>query len=278
MEYVDYIIFAIIIISILVGAIRGFIKEAFSLAVWVAAFLVAFQYSGGLAQHLESQIELPSVRTALAFAGLFLSVLLVGGLLTFLVGKLVEKTGLSGTDRLFGGVFGGVRGLILVLALIPLAMGAAWMIAMMNLFGIVYNLANVVAIPLLMGIGVVYCVHIIHRFRQEGENNVYDVVRHTGGAVFLAAMTTMIGFGALTAGSHGGMKSMGRTMLIGIFTCMVTALVVLPAMLRMLPSVRKAEAELDKSGEHPFKAPKKQKKDDEPGPDSPGSEVDAAAE
>jgi membrane protein required for colicin V production len=120
-EYADYIIFAIIAVSALVGAIRGFIKEAFSLVVWAAAFLVAFQYSGALAQQLESHIELPSVRTALVFAGLFLSVLLVGGLLTFLVGKLVEKTGLSGTDRLFGGVFGGVRGLVLVLTLILVA-------------------------------------------------------------------------------------------------------------------------------------------------------------
>ena len=121
MEYADYVILAIISISILVGAIRGFIKEAFSLIVWAAAFLVAFQYSGMLAEHLETHIELPSVRTSLAFAGLFLAVLLVGGLLTFLVGKLVEKTGLSGTDRLLGGVFGGVRGVTVVLALILVA-------------------------------------------------------------------------------------------------------------------------------------------------------------
>ncbi len=121
MQYADYIVFAIIGISILVGAIRGFVKEAFSLAVWAAAFLIAFQYSGALAMHLENQIELPSVRTSLAFAGLFISVLLVGGLLTFLVGKLVEKTGLSGTDRLLGGVFGGVRGVALVLAIMLFA-------------------------------------------------------------------------------------------------------------------------------------------------------------
>ena len=121
MEYADYAILGIIAISILVGAIRGFVKEAFSLLVWAAAFLVAFQYSGALAVQLEGHIELPSARTSLAFAGLFLTVLLVGGLLTFLVGKLVEKTGLSGTDRLLGGVFGGVRGLILVLALMLVA-------------------------------------------------------------------------------------------------------------------------------------------------------------
>jgi len=121
MEYADYVVIGIIVISILAGAIRGFIKEAFSLAVWAAAFLVAFQYSGALALQLESHIELPSARTSLAFVGLFLAVLLVGGLVTFLIGELVEKTGLSGTDRLLGGVFGGVRGLFLVLAIMLVA-------------------------------------------------------------------------------------------------------------------------------------------------------------
>lgn len=121
MEYADYAVLGIIVISILVGAIRGFIKEAFSLAVWAAAFLVAFQYSGALALQLESHIELPSARTSLAFVSLFLLVLLVGGLLTFLIGKLVEKTGLSGTDRLLGAVFGSVRGLAIVLAVILVA-------------------------------------------------------------------------------------------------------------------------------------------------------------
>lgn len=121
MQYADYVVLAIIVISVLVGAIRGFVKEAFSLLVWAAAFLIAFQYSGALAMQLENQIELPSVRTSLAFAGLFVSVLLVGGLLTYLIGMLVEKTGLSGTDRLLGGVFGGVRGLALVIVLILVA-------------------------------------------------------------------------------------------------------------------------------------------------------------
>jgi len=121
MEYVDYVVIGIIAVSILVGTLRGFIKEAFSLAVWAAAFFVAFQYSGALAQLLEEHIELPSARTSLAFAGLFLSVLLVGGLITFLIGMLVEKTGLSGTDRLLGGIFGSVRGFVLVLVLMLVA-------------------------------------------------------------------------------------------------------------------------------------------------------------
>jgi len=120
-EYADYVVLGIVVISILVGLIRGFVEEAFSLLVWTAAFLIAFQYSGDLAMQLEGHIELPSARASLAFAGVFLSVLLVGGLLTFLVGKLVEKTGLSGTDRLLGGAFGGIRGLFIVLALMLVA-------------------------------------------------------------------------------------------------------------------------------------------------------------
>ena len=121
MEYADYVVIGIIVISILVGAIRGFIKEVFSLAVWIAAFLVAFQYSGAIALLLENQIELPSARTSLAFVGLFVSVLVVGGLLTFLIGKLVEQTGLSGTDRILGGAFGSIRGLFLVLVIMLVA-------------------------------------------------------------------------------------------------------------------------------------------------------------
>lgn len=121
MEWSDLVILAIIAISLLVGALRGFVKEVFSLAVWCIAFVVSFQYSAPVAQWLEPSINLPSARTAMAFAGLFVSVLIIGGLLTFLVGKLVEKTGLTGTDRLLGGFFGVARGLILVVMVILVA-------------------------------------------------------------------------------------------------------------------------------------------------------------
>jgi len=121
MIWVDYAIIGIIVVSTLVGALRGFIREAFSLAVWVAAFLAAFQFSDALADMIDSYVNLPSARTALAFAGVFLAVLAVGGLLTYLAGMLVDKTGLSGTDRLLGGVFGTARGLILVVMLILVA-------------------------------------------------------------------------------------------------------------------------------------------------------------
>jgi membrane protein required for colicin V production len=119
--WVDWALLAVIALSVAVGLLRGFIKEVFSLGVWIAAFLVAFQYSGVFAEWLQESVSLPSARTALAFGGLFLAVLVVGGLLTYLLGELVEKTGLSGTDRLLGGVFGAARGVMLAVSLLLVA-------------------------------------------------------------------------------------------------------------------------------------------------------------
>jgi membrane protein required for colicin V production len=118
MIWTDYAILALIGLSVLVGVFRGFIKEVFSLFVWAAAFLVAYHFSGDVAQLMEQAVTLPSARLAMGFAGLFIAVLLVGGLINYLLGKLVQTTGLSGTDRLLGGVFGAARGLALVLALL----------------------------------------------------------------------------------------------------------------------------------------------------------------
>lgn len=121
MHWPDYAIIAVVVISTVVGLLRGFIKEVFSLLVWAAAFFVAYQFAGDVAVLMEDAVTLPSARTAMGFAGLFIAVLLVGGLINYLLGRLVESTGLSGTDRLLGGVFGAARGLVLVIAVLLVA-------------------------------------------------------------------------------------------------------------------------------------------------------------
>lgn len=121
MNWPDYAILAVLAISIGVGALRGFIMEVFSLLVWVAAFGIAYHFAGDVAVLMEGSVTLPSARIAMGFAGLFIAVLLVGGLINYLLGRLVESTGLSGTDRLLGGAFGAARGLALVLVLLLVA-------------------------------------------------------------------------------------------------------------------------------------------------------------
>ena len=121
MIWPDYAIIATVLISILVGFLRGFIKEVLSLVIWALAFFVAYQYGGQVADMMAEHVTLPSARAAMGFSGLFVSVLLVGGLLSYLIGRLVESTGLNGTDRLLGGVFGAARGLALVVGVLLIA-------------------------------------------------------------------------------------------------------------------------------------------------------------
>lgn len=117
----DYIIIAIIGLSLLISVVRGFVREALSLVMWIAAFWIAFTFYTTLASLLLNIIHTPSLRIIVAFGALFLATLLLGAFISFLVAQLIDKTGLSGTDRVLGLAFGFARGVLLVTVLIMLA-------------------------------------------------------------------------------------------------------------------------------------------------------------
>lgn len=120
MNWADWALLAILLISCLISVKRGFVKEALSLAVWVLAFVIAVLFSGHLSTFLQDAISTPSLRQIVAFASLFVATLIVGALVNYLLGELVKITGLSGTDRLLGMLFGLARGVVIVMAILIL--------------------------------------------------------------------------------------------------------------------------------------------------------------
>jgi len=121
MNFADYCIIAVLGLSVLMGLWRGFIGEVLALACWAVAFWVAWEFGPRLAAAF-SGIDAPSVRLLLGYAICFIAVLIAGAIVSFLMRKLVAGSGLTGSDRLLGMVFGLMRGLVLV-TLIVLLLG-----------------------------------------------------------------------------------------------------------------------------------------------------------
>lgn len=118
MVWVDGLFIAVIILSALVSLWRGFVREALSLATWVLAFWIAWAFSERASPWFARWIETPSLQTVAGFALLFFVVLLIGALINHFAALAIEKTGLSGTDRMVGMIFGLLRGVVLVAILV----------------------------------------------------------------------------------------------------------------------------------------------------------------
>jgi predicted RND superfamily exporter protein len=122
-------------------------------------------------------------------------------------------------------------------AVVPLLVGMIWMLGVYPLLGFKLNPINIAVIPLVIGMGIDFGIHLAHRYKVEQE--IGTVYRYTGKGVLLSALTTMIGFGSLgLIGTFGSISSMGIILFIGLATCLAASLVVLPALLRFdSPSV-----------------------------------------
>jgi predicted RND superfamily exporter protein len=114
----------------------------------------------------------------------------------------------------------------LAIALTPVVCGAGWTALLMALTSFSLNYANILALPILIGTGVDYGVHLAHRSRQEG--SIWVAAQTTGRAIALSGLTTLIGFGSLTVGDHWGVRSLGLLLVAGIASSLITTLVVIP--------------------------------------------------
>ncbi len=123
MNWADWAIIAIFALSCVIGLIRGFVREALSLVIWICAALVAKLFGEQLSLYLIGHIETPSLRLMTAYAILFVSTLLLGAMLSYVISTLIRVTGLSGTDRLLGMIFGAIRAFIIVMAVLILLPG-----------------------------------------------------------------------------------------------------------------------------------------------------------
>jgi len=131
-----------------------------------------------------------------------------------------------------------------ILALIPVGIGTLWLAGLMGWAGVPVNLANIMTLPLVIGIGVTNGIHILNRYAEEGTPGILS--RSTGKAVLVSGLTAIAGFGSLILAQHRGIRSLGIIMSVGIATCMIAALTFLPALLGLIgrwrPLIKKPDA------------------------------------
>jgi hopanoid biosynthesis associated RND transporter like protein HpnN len=121
--------------------------------------------------------------------------------------------------------------LSVALALTPVAIGVVWLGGLMGWLKVPLNPANIMTLPLVIGIGVTNGIHILNRFAEERTPGI--LARSTGKAVLVSGLTAIAGFGSLILAKHQGIRSLGCVMSTGIATCMIAGLTFLPALLSL---------------------------------------------
>jgi predicted RND superfamily exporter protein len=140
-----------------------------------------------------------------------------------------------------------------LLAIAPVGLGMVQMFGIMGWLDIPLNPANMIVLPLILGIGLDDGVHVVHDLRaQRGR---YRLSSSTATAVVITSLTTMVGFGSLMIAEHRGLQSLGRVLTIGVSCCMVSSIVVLPALLTWITRRRDAGRREDSQSEVSVPAP-----------------------
>jgi predicted RND superfamily exporter protein len=123
-----------------------------------------------------------------------------------------------------------------LVSLFPLIVGVVWMLGGMVLLGLSMNFFNVFVTAMIIGVGVDYGVHMMHRYREERSlerGRLEAGLTETGKAVVLAALANVVGFGSLVWSSYPGIQSIGYVAIMGSSSSALVALTVLPAYLEI---------------------------------------------
>ena len=119
-----------------------------------------------------------------------------------------------------------------LLALLPKLVGVVWMLGWMGAWGMNFNPANFIALPMILGTGLVFGVHVVHRLLKDPHRGIFE--QSAGPAVALSALATIIGFATLIGASHRGIASLGMLMSVGVTANLITSLALLPCLVRLL--------------------------------------------
>ncbi len=117
-----------------------------------------------------------------------------------------------------------------ILLFIPLLAAVCWMFGLVKIFGIKFNLFNLVIVPTILGTGIDSSIHIFHRYLyiEDIKNKIPYIMKKTGGAVLFSSLTTLVGFWSLTFSAHRGIASIGAIASLGIIAATVVNLGILP--------------------------------------------------
>jgi len=125
------------------------------------------------------------------------------------------------------------------LAMLPLVSGMVWMVGVMYLCGVMFTVMNVMALPMILGIGIDDGVHVVHRWRREGKGSLFTVFASTGKAILLTTLTTMLAFGSLIFSVYPAFASLGSAMFIGVGCCFLVTVFLLSALIQGADSSKK---------------------------------------
>jgi membrane protein required for colicin V production len=117
----DYFVIAVVVLSVAISLFRGAVREVLSVASWVVAIFLAFEFSGVVATYLPASVSSPTVRSAAAFIATLLVSLLLLALVSMVITRVIKQSPLSGVDRVLGALIGLVRAVVILTALTLIA-------------------------------------------------------------------------------------------------------------------------------------------------------------